>query len=67
MANAKVKTAVSPLLGFIGCRRALRSVHPACINCRWNIPSLTNAPHDCGGHATAHRPSSRRNNRRVVV
>jgi hypothetical protein len=45
MENAKIKTAVSPLIGFLGCRRALRSVRPARINCRWNIPSLTDAPH----------------------
>jgi hypothetical protein len=68
MANAKVKTVVSPLIGFIGCRRALRSVRPARINCKWNIPSLTGGPHhDRGGHATARRPSSRRSNRRTVA
>jgi hypothetical protein len=68
MANAKVKIAVSPLIGFIGRKRALRSARPTRINCRWNIPSLTNGPHhDRGGHATAHRPSSRRKNRRAVA
>jgi hypothetical protein len=66
--NAKVKTAISPLIEFIGCRRALRSVRPARINCRWNIPSLTNGSHhDRGGHATARTPSSRRGNRRAVA
>jgi hypothetical protein len=68
MANAKVKTIVSPLIGFIGCRRALRSVRPARINCRWNIPSLTDGTHhDRGGHATARGPSSRRRNGRAVA
>jgi hypothetical protein len=66
--NAKVKTALSPSTGFIDCRRVLRSVRPRRINCRWNIPSLTDGPHhDRGGHATARRPSSRRSNRRVVA
>jgi hypothetical protein len=68
MADAKVKTAVPPLIRFVGRKRALRSVRPARINCRWNIPSLTNGPHhDRGGHATAHRPSSQRKNRRAVA
>jgi hypothetical protein len=62
--NAKVKTAHSPPIGFIGRRRALRSARPTRINCSWNIPSLTNGPHhDRGSHATARRPSSRRGNR----
>jgi hypothetical protein len=66
--NAKVKTALSPPIGFIGRRRALRSARPARINCRWNIPSLTNGPHHgCGSHATARRPSSRRGNREAVA
>jgi hypothetical protein len=66
--NAKVKTALSPPIGFIGCRRALRSVRPTRINCRWNIPSLTNGPHhDRVRHATARTPSSRRGNRRAVA
>jgi hypothetical protein len=66
--NAKVKTVRSPPIGFIGRRRALRSARPARINCRWNIPSLTNRRHhDCGSHATARRPSSRRGNRGAVV
>jgi hypothetical protein len=66
--NAKVKTALSPPIGFIGRRRALRSARPAHINCRWNIPSLTNGPHhDRGSHATARRPSSRRGNRGAVA
>jgi hypothetical protein len=39
--NAKVKTARSPSIGFIGRRRALRIARPTRINCRWNIPSLT--------------------------
>jgi hypothetical protein len=42
--NAKVKTAHSPSIGFIGRRRALRSARPARINCNWNIPSLTDGP-----------------------
>jgi hypothetical protein len=42
--NAKVKTAHSPPIGFIGRGRALRSARPARINCSWNIPSLTNGP-----------------------
>jgi hypothetical protein len=68
MLSAKVKTALSPPIRFIGRRRALRSVRPACINCRWNIPSLTNgAHHDHGGHATARMPSSRRGNRGAVA
>jgi hypothetical protein len=38
------------------------------INCRWNIPSLTNGPHhDRGSHATARRPSSRHGNRGAVA
>jgi hypothetical protein len=66
--NAKVKTALSPLNGFIGRRRALRSVRPARINCRWNIPSLTNGPHHVRGrHATARTTSSRCGKRRAVV
>jgi hypothetical protein len=66
--NAKVKTALSPPIGFIGRRRALRSVRPARINWRWNIPSLTNgAHHDHGGHATARMPSSQRSNRGAVA
>jgi hypothetical protein len=68
MANAKVKTALSPSLGFIDCRRVLWSVRPRRINCRWNILSLTNGSHhDRGGHATARTPSSRRGNRRAVA
>jgi hypothetical protein len=66
--NAKVKTSRPPSVGFIGRRRALRIARPAHINCRWNIPSLTNGPHhDRGSHATARRPSSRRGNRRAVA
>jgi hypothetical protein len=66
--NAKVKTACSPSVGFIGRRRALRIACPARINCRWNIPSLTNGPHhDRGSHTTARRPSSRRGNRGAVA
>jgi hypothetical protein len=68
MANAKVKTAVTPLIRFKGRRRALRSVRPVRINCRWNLPSLTDGPHhDRGGHATARKPSSRRRNRRAAT
>jgi hypothetical protein len=66
--NAKVKTALSPSIGFIGRRRALRIARPARINCRWNIPSLASGPHhDRGSHATARRPSSRRGNREAVA
>jgi hypothetical protein len=66
--DAKVKTALSPPIGFIGRRRTLRSARPARINCRQNIPSLTNGPHhDRGSHATVHRPSSRRGNRGAVA
>jgi hypothetical protein len=66
--NAKVKTALSPPIGFIGCRRALQSARPARINCRRNIPSLTNGPHhDRGSHATARRPSSRCGNRGAMA
>jgi hypothetical protein len=66
--NAKVKTALSPPIGFIGHRCVLRSVRPARTNCRWNIPSLRNGPHhDRGSHATARTPSSRRGNRRAVA
>jgi hypothetical protein len=66
--NAKVKTARSPSVGFIGRRRALRIARLARINCRWNIPLLTNGPHhDRGSHATARRPLSRRGNRGVVA
>jgi hypothetical protein len=66
--KAKVKTARFPSIGFIGRRRALRSTRPARINCSWNIPSQTDGPHhDRGGHATAHRPSSRRSNRGAVA
>jgi hypothetical protein len=66
--EAKVKTALTPPIGFIGRGRALWSARPARINCRWNIPSLTNGPHhDCGSHATAHKPSSRRGNREAVA
>jgi hypothetical protein len=68
MLSAKVKTALSPPIGFIGRRRALQSIRPARFNCRWNIPSLTNgAHHDHGGHATARMPSSRRGNRGAVA
>jgi hypothetical protein len=68
MANAKVKTAVTPLIRFKGRRRALRSVRPARINCRWNLPSLTDGPHhDRGGHATAREPSSRCRNWRAMA
>jgi hypothetical protein len=64
----KVKTALSPPIGFIGRGRALRSARPARINCRWNIPSLTNGPHhDRGSHTTVRRPSSRRGNRGAVA
>jgi hypothetical protein len=66
--KAKVKTALSPSIGFIGRRRALRSTRPARINCSWNIPSRTDGPHhDRGGHSTAHKPSSRRGNRGAVA
>jgi hypothetical protein len=66
--NAKVKTALSPPIGFIGRGRALQSALHARINCRRNIPSLTNRPHhDRGSHATVRRPSSRRGNRGAVV
>jgi hypothetical protein len=66
--NAKVKTARSPSIGFIGNRRALRIARPARINCRWDIPSLTNGPHhDRGSHATDRRPSSWRGNRGAVA
>jgi hypothetical protein len=66
--NAKVKTAVSPPIGFISRRRALWSTRHARINCRWNIPSLTNGPHhDRSSHAIARTPSSRRGNRRAVA
>jgi hypothetical protein len=44
MSNAKVKTVVAPLIRFKGRRRALRSVRPARINCRRNLPSLTAGP-----------------------
>jgi hypothetical protein len=68
MANAKVKTVVAPLIRFKGRRCALRSVRPARINCRRNLPSLTDGPHhDRGGHATAPGPSSRRRNGRAVA
>jgi hypothetical protein len=64
MVNAKVKTALSPFIGFIDCRRVLRSARLRRINCRWNILPLTNRPHhDRGGHTTARTPSSRRGNR----
>jgi hypothetical protein len=43
--KAKVKTACSPSIGFIGRRRALRSTRPVRINCSWNIPSRTDGPH----------------------
>jgi hypothetical protein len=66
--STKVKTARSLSVGFIGRMRALWIARPARINCRWNIPSLTNGPHhDRGGHATARRPSSRRGNRGAVA
>jgi hypothetical protein len=68
MANAEVKTVVAPLIRFKCRRRALRSVRPARINCRWNLPSLTDKPHhDRGGHATARGPSSQRRNGRAVA
>jgi hypothetical protein len=68
MLSAKVKTAPSPPIGFKGRRRALRSACLARINCRWNIPLLTNrAHHDHDGHATARMPSSRRGNRGAVA
>jgi hypothetical protein len=66
--SAKVKTALSPPIGFIGRRRAPRSARPARINCRWNIPLLTNGTHhDLCSHATARMPSSRRGNRGAVA
>jgi hypothetical protein len=69
MANAKVKKLpFSPLVGFIGHGRVLRSMRPARINWRRNILSLTGGPHhDRGGHATARKPSSRRRNGRAVT
>jgi hypothetical protein len=68
MANAKVKTTVAPLIRFKGRGRALRSVRPARINCRRNLPPLTDRPHhDRGGHATAPGPSSRHKNGRAVA
>jgi hypothetical protein len=68
MANAKVKTAVFPLAKYISRGRALRSARPARINCRGNLPSLTDGPHhDRGGHATADGPSSRRRTGRAVT
>jgi hypothetical protein len=48
MANAKVKTAVAPLIRFKDRGRALRSVRSARINCRRNLPPLTNRPHHGG-------------------
>jgi hypothetical protein len=66
--KAKVKTARSPSIGFIGRGRALRIERPARINCSGNIPTWTDGPHhDRGGHATARRPSSRRGNRGAVA
>jgi hypothetical protein len=66
--KAKVKTACSPSIGFIGRVRALRIARPARINCSRNIPSRTDGPHhDRGGHATARRPSSQRGNRGAVA
>jgi hypothetical protein len=66
--KAKVKTARSPSIGFIGRGRALQIARPARINCSRNIPSRTDGPHhDRGGHATARRPSSRRGNRGAVA
>jgi hypothetical protein len=70
MANAKVKTTVSPLARFISRGRALRSTRPARINCRGNLFSLTGGPHhDRGGHATADvdGSSSRRRTERTVA
>jgi hypothetical protein len=68
MADAKVKTAVSPLIRFISRGRALQSARPARINCRGILLSLTGGPHhDRGGHATADGPSSRRRTRRAVA
>jgi hypothetical protein len=68
MANAKVKTAVTPLIRFQGHRHALRIERPACINCRRNLPSLTDRPHhDRGGNATAPGPSSQCRNGRGVA
>jgi hypothetical protein len=66
--NAKVKTAVFPLLKFIRRGRALRSARPARINCREIFLSLTGGSHhDRGGHATAGGPSSRRRTERAVA
>jgi hypothetical protein len=66
--NAKVKTAVFPLLRFIRRGRALRSARPARINCRGIFLSLTGGSHhDHGGHATAGGPSSRRRTGRGVA
>jgi hypothetical protein len=63
-----VKTALSPPIGFIDCRRVLRSVRPRRINCRWNILSLMNGPHhNRGSHATTRTPSSRRGNQRAAA
>jgi hypothetical protein len=66
--NVKVKTAVFPLLRFIRRRHALRSARLARINCRGIFLSLTGGSHhDCGGHATAGGPSSRRRTGRAVA
>jgi hypothetical protein len=69
MLSAKVKKPPLPLPSDLkAARRALRSVRPARINCRWNIPSLTDGPHhDRGSHATARMPSSRHGNRGAVA
>jgi hypothetical protein len=67
MLSAKVKNRPFPSHRIYRPQGLLSGAYAPRINCRWNIPSLTNGPHhDRGSHTTARTPPSRRGNRRVV-
>jgi hypothetical protein len=58
----------SPYWIYRSLGRALPSAHPARINCRRKLPSLTSGTHhDCGGRTSARAPSSRHGNRRAAA
>jgi hypothetical protein len=67
--SAKVKNRLSsPYWIYRSTGRALRSAHPAPINCRWKFLSLTSGTHhDRGGRTSARAPSLRRGNRRTAA
>jgi hypothetical protein len=69
MLSAKVKNRLSsPHWIYRSTGRALRSAHPAHINCRRKLPSLTSGTHhDRGGRTSARAPSSQHGNRRATA